>query len=185
MGSETTIHKGVRTTLTTAIRDKIVAAVTAGSPQKTAAAYARVPYSTFNDWMRRGREDPEGPYGEFAMDIDQAVATLEVRNLTIVQTAAQATKDSRGQWQAAAWTLERLYPERYALRDAPVHRPRLDKLDAADPGADMTEDDALRELEAGARDLEEVRRKRQHLSIVPTAPKEPNAGAAPVTAAGK
>lgn len=41
--------------------------------------------------------------------LDAARASVEVANVALVQRSARD-----GNWQAAAWLLERLYPERYA-----------------------------------------------------------------------
>lgn len=84
----------------------------AGGYVETAAAVAGVSKSTFFAWLERG--DPEGakaenaPYRAFRARIERARAQGETRAVTLIATAA--SKD----WKAAAWMLERQFPERWA-----------------------------------------------------------------------
>jgi hypothetical protein len=74
-------------------------------------------------WLERGlREsqnqtagnapnEQESSYYEFWQTLAQGRASAIVRNVSSIQKAAQD-----GQWQAAAWWLERTAPEQYAKR---------------------------------------------------------------------
>jgi transposase len=90
---------------------KIVDVIRAGNFVQTAAEYAGVDRSTVYDWVRRGERERQGPYREFAEQVRKALADAEVRDLAIISKAA-----GEGQWQAAAWRLERKFPERYGRR---------------------------------------------------------------------
>ena len=108
------------TKLTDEIQDKIVAALTGGNYQDTAAAYAGISRSTFYGWLERGRIEAarlqnkekanpkETVFLEFSRAVENARASAEVRNVTLIQQAANS-----GTWQAAAWHLERSYPQRW------------------------------------------------------------------------
>jgi hypothetical protein len=62
--------------------------------------------------MDRGHPDGDDPadepYRSFRQSVEQARADAETRNIAIVATAAATN------WQAAAWLLERTYPDRWA-----------------------------------------------------------------------
>lgn len=95
------VGEGVK--LTPEIQNKIVAALRVGCPLNTAAAYANVVSSTFNNWLRRGR-DGEQPYRGLVEQIDLAIADGKMRDLVRIDQGAD--KD----WRAAAWKLERRFP---------------------------------------------------------------------------
>lgn len=89
------------------IQAKIVQALRAGNYLETAAAYAGIRKQEVLDWRRRGEREESGPYHEFALAVEQALAAAEVRDVAIVAKAAEEN------WQAAAWRLERMFPERW------------------------------------------------------------------------
>lgn len=88
----------------------IVNAVRAGNTNETAAAYAGINKDTLYTWMRKGRAAERGAYRDFVEALDHALASSEVRDLALIGKAAEE------QWQAAAWRLERRYPDRYGRR---------------------------------------------------------------------
>jgi transposase len=96
--------------LTPETRTKVLTCLRGGAYLETAAAMAGVHRDTLRIWLIKGAERPNTPYGEFARDAEKAMAESELRDLTLIGTAAQT------QWTAAAWRLERRFPERYALR---------------------------------------------------------------------
>lgn len=55
---------------------------------------------------------------ELVERVERAEADAHARNVAVIQRAAQA-----GTWQAAAWFLERRYPEQYARRTLEVSGP--------------------------------------------------------------
>jgi|LakMenEpi03Aug12_release.lakeMendotaPanAssembly.Ray.scaffolds.fasta_scaffold360217_2 transposase len=100
--------------LTPTLQDKICNAIAAGSYSEIAARYAGVSSTTFYKWMALGDGDnAESPYREFREAVENARATSEVRNIGLIQQAA-----NNGTWQAAAWYLERTSPARWGRRSA-------------------------------------------------------------------
>ena len=102
------------------IGDRIVTWLQAGSFVETAAAAAGISKQTFYNWLARGaraeaeREEPS--LWAWARRIDQAQAEAELGLLGMVLGAAKS-----GAWQAAAWYLERKFPERWRRRETVEH----------------------------------------------------------------
>lgn len=80
------------------------------------------------------------PYAQFSDMLEKAVAEAEANALTVIGVAArgrpartvtrklpdgstvtEASEAIHGQWQAAAWMLERTQPDRYGRRDRVQH----------------------------------------------------------------
>ena len=98
-----------RTKLTERTKDDIVKALKAGNSRRDSALYAGIAEATFYSWMARGREG-EPIYAEFLEAVEKAEAQSVVRNVAIIQRAAEET------WQAAAWWLERKRPDDWGRR---------------------------------------------------------------------
>jgi transposase len=99
---------GKPTKLTPEVQDRLVSAIMAGNYQDTAARYAGVTATTFYNWMTRGREEGTGIYFEFVEAVEKAKAAAEVKDVALIDRAAQD-----GSWQAAAWKLERKFPHKW------------------------------------------------------------------------
>jgi len=97
--------------LTPEVTARIVSALKQGVYMETAAVYAGIARPTFFLWLKKGHAEPSSIYGAFVGAVDEALARAEVRDVAIISAA------SSQQWQAAAWKLERRYPERWARRD--------------------------------------------------------------------
>jgi hypothetical protein len=111
--------------LTPKLREDLLKMIVAGNYIETAAAYVGIAQQTLREWMRRGEReaqrlysDPdarpiksEGKYLEISQAIRQAQAESEVRDVVLIGRAAQE------QWQAAAWRLERRYPDRWGKKE--------------------------------------------------------------------
>jgi transposase len=80
--------------------EQLITMLRAGNHVDIAAAAAGVPASTIAMLRERG--------GEIAEKVAQAAAEGEVRAVTQIAQAAAHN------WQAAAWLLERTYPDRWA-----------------------------------------------------------------------
>lgn len=91
---------GVPTKRTPENLQKIVQAIKLGATYELAAAYAGMHYDTFNEWRK---DDPD-----FSEAIKQAEGQAAVLLLAKIEQAA-----TDGNWQAAAWKLERRYPKMY------------------------------------------------------------------------
>lgn len=120
--------------LTPEVQATIVNYVRAGAYIETAAAAAGISKDSFYRWMRRGAREKqrvekilaedetatfdevvneeERRYVEFVDAVEKALAEAELRDLLVIGQAAKA-----GAWQAAAWRLERKFPERWGRRD--------------------------------------------------------------------
>lgn len=96
--------------LTRELLQRVVAAIRVGNRIDVAAKANGVHPDTLMLWMRKGREATRGLYHDLAVGVDRAVAESEMRDLGVVDAA------SAEQWQAAAWKLERRYPEHYGRR---------------------------------------------------------------------
>ena len=79
---------------------KIVEAIKMGATYELAAGYAGIHYDTFNEWMKHK--------AEFSEQIKSAEGVGAMIWLAKIERAA-----SDGNWQAAAWKLERRYPHMY------------------------------------------------------------------------
>jgi hypothetical protein len=98
-------------TMTGEIVERIVRAVGAGSYLAVAIASAGVPQATFYGWWKRGADGGapgDAVFREMRQRVERARAEGEVRNVGLIAGAAQES------WQAAAWMLERSYPDRWA-----------------------------------------------------------------------
>ena len=101
-----------RKTKLTAERQKLITDALRGGNTRTASVgYGNIDYKTFLNWLRRGEDEEEGIYVQFLQAVKKAEADAEVRNVALIQRAA-----NDGTWQAAAWWLERRRPDRWALR---------------------------------------------------------------------
>lgn len=87
---------------------------------ETVSAMLGIPSLTYRRWLARGKKElkrlshpnarpkaSEAIYAEFCTTVEKAVASGEFRNTKVISDAAPK------QWQAAAWSLERRFPERW------------------------------------------------------------------------
>ena len=101
--------------LTPERKETIVSSLRAGATMQTAAHRARIHPRTLSKWVERGErelasvgadaEPVEGelPYVELFLDLKQALADFELQCFARVQTSKP------GEWQRAAWVLERRF----------------------------------------------------------------------------
>ena len=118
--------RGGPSTFTDVAAAQIVRVVRAGGRIAAAAESAGVPARTVRRWLEHGTKDG-GRYERFRAfraQVEQARADAENRNVAIVAQAAQTN------WQAAAWLLERQWPEHWAR---PSQRAKPDEGDAPAP----------------------------------------------------
>lgn len=99
--------------LTDETKRKLVLALRAGNDQKVAAQMAGIGETTFYRWLELAEQpDAKKEYREFRELIQRTIAEAEIDAIARIQQAA-----SNGRWQAAAWWLERKYPERWGRND--------------------------------------------------------------------
>jgi len=91
--------------------ERVIKAALTGAHRGLAAQYAGFTEATLERYYKASTEWVEGDPPElqhFAKRLDEAEAMAAVGCLSDIQLAARA-----GKWQAAAWLLERKYPEQY------------------------------------------------------------------------
>lgn len=115
---------GRPTLLTPQVQDTIINAVRIGSYLDDAASLAGVARGTLFRWLAWGRDagnrsdagdeldDRDLLYRDFCDAVEKARADAMLRNIGVIQTAAQ-----NGTWQAAAWYLERTNPKKWGRHD--------------------------------------------------------------------
>ena len=106
-------ERGRPSKLNEEVQEKLIQAIEIGVSYIHACAYAGIHYDTFNRWRNRGEEETKGQYHDFYVAIKEAEGRGVAKSFAKIQTAA-----SEGAWQAAAWILERRYPELYGRKPA-------------------------------------------------------------------
>jgi len=122
--------------LTPEVQETICRAIRRGCYIETAAALGGIHKDTFYEWLKRGNRQSKGKYREFSDAVKKALAEAESRELKIIDKAAQGytvvktkrvehpdgkveethEESHRFNWQAAAWKLERCFPDRWTRR---------------------------------------------------------------------
>ena len=103
-----------------------------GLPITTACEAAGISPTTYQTWLRNGREQKKGQFVEFVRDIDEALAKFQQIHAQRVIDAAtkgvttlrhsvkqyadgsivdETVETNQTDWRAAAWLLERRFPE--------------------------------------------------------------------------
>jgi transposase-like protein len=73
--------------------------VAQGHTREVAAQACGIVSTTLYRWMKRGEQQPDGPYGEFCSALNRADLEAELACLRQIKEAAQ-----NGDWRAAAWS---------------------------------------------------------------------------------
>ena len=88
--------------------DRICSYLKHGEYVETAIALADVPKATFFYWCKLGHEKNKSIYAKLLDSVQKAQADAERKDLLYISKAASK------QWQAAAWSLARRNPTRWA-----------------------------------------------------------------------
>ena len=120
-------------TLTPTRHKNIVQMVRDGVPLSRAGPAVGVDKKTAYNWYNRGKEAKSGQLRNFYIAVEKARGQCIHDNITIIKAAAPKN------WQAAAWTLERLFPHEYG---------RLERVEAQ-------EEEAITEVEIIVPELED------------------------------
>lgn len=99
---------GRPTKLTPKVQERVCEAIAQGATYALAAKYAGIHYDTFNEWMKAGEEAESGEFSDFSDAVKEAEGKAAVKWLKKIEVAA-----NKGNWTAAAWKLERRYPQEY------------------------------------------------------------------------
>ena len=100
---------GRDTILTAELTERLCTILRAGNYLHVALRATGLGRSTFHLWMQRGKSygARDALFHEFREQVSRARAEGEVRNVARIAAAAAES------WQAAAWLLERQYPQRW------------------------------------------------------------------------
>ena len=121
-------HRGRHrpTVLTPELQRIIVEALKTGNTRTGAAQLAGINIATFYRWLERGEQDAQhqrpSPYREFREAVARAEAQARQHLLERVLAHAEDRIDPttnkllRGDWRAAAWLLERRWPDEFGER---------------------------------------------------------------------
>lgn len=97
--------RGRPTKFTPETRQKIIHAISIGATYELASLYAGLDRHTVQRWLSKGEKETKGIYRDFCTAVKEAEGKGLVGCLLTIRKAGQK------QWQAAAWLLERRYPD--------------------------------------------------------------------------
>ena len=92
-------------------KEKILQGIRLGLEPSRACVLAGLTFETLNIWRAKALNDKLPDYIAFFEDIEKAKVEHEAIHLRNIHEAA-----SGGTWTASAWTLERMFPDRYSLK---------------------------------------------------------------------
>ena len=111
------MKQGRPTKLNDELTNQIVEFIKQGCDQKTACNLAGVPYSTFNLWKQR--EKDQEPYASFFSGISRARDEQKHLLIRLVIAGAKGVLARPADWRAAAWMLSKSFPLEYGDRPLP------------------------------------------------------------------
>ena len=109
---------GRKSKLTPAVTQELYSAIAGGNTHETACALAGIAPSTFYEWLSKGEKAKSGKFLEFAEQIRKGEALAEAKRIDIIRKAGEGKGQfqEKPDWKAAAWYLERRYPEKWGRR---------------------------------------------------------------------
>ena len=108
------------------IKKKICNDISKGTLVENAILRAGICRATWTNWKTRGRKEKTGIYADFLAAIKKAQADFESIYLNEIGVAARSRK-AHPNWTAAAWLLERCFPERYGRKTQAIQPPEKKK----------------------------------------------------------
>ena len=160
--------------LTSARQARIVEAIKEGQWLDTAARIGGISPSTFFAWMQKGEQASSGAFRAFFETVEEAKCHAEALAVGLIEQAARGlpyktirtvtgedgsvttTEGVTQDWRAAAWLLERRYPDRYSPRQKLEHSGEINCGVLAVPAAPTSADWAAA-AEAQQRELAKLR----------------------------
>jgi len=103
---------GRKTKLTSELQKQICDLIKRGNYTKTACLAVGIDESCYYKWIKRGEEAKTGIYFQFVQSIKRVQEEAKVRYLERIREAAD-----NGNWTAAAWFLERKYPDEWGKKE--------------------------------------------------------------------
>lgn len=119
--------------MTPELSQRALDAVRMGGSLRDAALYAGLNPNAVNDWCTDGRalapDHPEHPKVIFEQRVAEARNAVKLESLALLRQSARDRVSEqgtslKGDWKAAAWWLERRYPEEYAVKKEGVNPER-------------------------------------------------------------
>jgi hypothetical protein len=101
---------GRKTKLTPELQEEVVKRIRAGNYIQVACEAVGISHTTYFNWIKKG-EEGKRPYVEFLEAVKKAESEAQVNYVATVASHA------RDQWQAAAWWLERRFPDKWGRKD--------------------------------------------------------------------
>jgi transposase len=98
--------------LTADLTEQITKLISEGNYVEVACSAVGIGKTTFYRWLEAGDSAQSGIFRDFWNAIKKAEAEAETKYTGVIKDAANT-----GNWTAAAWWLERRYPERWGKRD--------------------------------------------------------------------
>lgn len=105
----TDLSRGRLAKLTPESQARFLKAIGRGATYELACHYAGFSYGIYRNWMRQGQHEEEGTFRDFFNAVKRAEGKAIYKWLKIIDHAAE-----NGEWQAAAWKLERRYWKFYS-----------------------------------------------------------------------
>lgn len=107
------------------VTNKILTAIAKGAPNTIACNYAGISNNTLLVWLKKGRAVAELPNEEIEKHDDLIYYNFlckikEVRAAACCKWLEKIDEAANIHWQAAAWKLERLYPEYFAKKETSI-----------------------------------------------------------------
>jgi transposase len=109
---------GRKSKLTEATQQELYNTIAAGNTHETACALAGIATSTFYDWLSKGEKAKSGKMRDFYELMKKGEALAEAKRIEIIRKAGEGKGvfEEKPDWKAAAWYLERRYPEKWGRR---------------------------------------------------------------------
>jgi transposase len=106
---------GRRSKYTPETVERILQAIRIGSAKEHAAEYGGITKETFYQWLKSK--------SDFSDAVTRAEAEARTRWLAIVERNARGDDQTKQDWRAAAWMLERRYPQQYGKQAIEISGP--------------------------------------------------------------
>jgi transposase len=111
------MKRGKPTKLNLKLQEAICKHIASGMYPSKAAILEGLGERTYYTWMQRGREEKQGKYKHFQQAVKKAESVAETVYLEQIRKASTGEETGNPVWQAAAWYLERRYPDEWGRRE--------------------------------------------------------------------
>lgn len=106
---------GRKLELTPETKHKLLTALKATVPRVAACVYAGISRATFYRWMKYADEQPKSNFAKFKLEVEEAEQHA-LANMTLGMYM-----DSKKDWRARAWIMERRWPKDWGKRETVTH----------------------------------------------------------------